>query len=668
MNYKLYALLFALTLAATPALQAMRLTRGLMATSRSLRPAIEAGKHSLAQTHSTRHNGHGYGQEEPRYAYGNYSIPAAVTAGVVLTAKNDLEEEDASSIIEKLDITDIKAVQEFLKNATIEQQQAIANAIAQNIQNYTSSDFMSILFSILNEQNKEVIIAAIAQNFNTLFEKHFFHPFLFRRILQFANDEAQDLITTFIAKNPDKFDPDELPLLLQLFNEKNKVIITTGLIINISDTFTQEEINSIYEKLIWFFTALLSDLQKESQKIVLNAILKKDIPGLQDFLTEQNPKNIATLMQHLDKLSPADLILIFVCANKESSEYIKQVINAKIDDFIGQSEINTQSTMHLKTHPVLAWINLGNIINDPKHRNVFQQAIRYERTAPENHVLFYHSLRSPIYWLQLLYGKLWEKKYNEAANKYQFLRFPDDNDPFSNAILQLDGIQKRTELINDGRIINEDELRPYLLFANYALFGNSLDWGSSSAFYYLNNFNCVDPDITTQTIVDKFGDQALFGKYKTEFEQLENEYKQIMSNSLLLQLSVPQKALADHVYLAEPGGYKKKLKIGEEETDNIQSIIHALRTTPEKIENTDQQEFCIVMTPDAVHKLREQGAEVRVYGDFDQEKLNALIARLETLIARMAQENPQTFSARMTPTQSYQAYKPVLDDLLQKKD
>lgn len=61
MNYKLYALILTLTLSATPAMQAMRATRSLVATARTLRPAaIPTGKHALAQTHSTRNNGYGY--------------------------------------------------------------------------------------------------------------------------------------------------------------------------------------------------------------------------------------------------------------------------------------------------------------------------------------------------------------------------------------------------------------------------------------------------------------------------------------------------------------------------------------------------------------------------------------------------------------------------------
>ena len=178
----------------------------------------------------------------------------------------------------------------------------------------------------------------------------------------------------------------------------------------------------------------------------------------------------------------------------------------------------------------------------------------------------------------------------------------------------------------------------------------------------------VIQSITTQDVVDKFGDYALFGKYQREFGQLENEFKQIVHNSVLLQLAIPHKSLNDYAYLAYPGGNKKKLHISGEKIDDVSTIIKTLKINPEAFSETDQQEFCIVMTPDAVHALREQGAEIRVYGDFNQAKLNALICKLETLIARIAIENPQTFSAKLTPTQSYQAYKPILNELTKKHE
>ena len=174
------------------------------------------------------------------------------------------------------------------------------------------------------------------------------------------------------------------------------------------------------------------------------------------------------------------------------------------------------------------------------------------------------------------------------------------------------------------------------------------------------------PDISTKNIVEKFADQSIYHKYKSELAQLEQEFKSIVPNSVFVQLKIPQ-TLKDHVYLSCPGGYKK-LKISGEETDNVEAIISTLKKAPETMDNTDQQEFCIVMTPDTVHTLREQGAQVRVYGDFDQTKLDAVITKLEALIARVAQENPKTFSARMTPSQSYPAFKPVFDDLMAQKD
>ena len=322
---------------------------------------------------------------------------------------------------------------------------------------------------------------------------------------------------------------------------------------------------------------------------------------------------------------------------------------------------------------------VATIVNNPKYKMAFQQALSHEREVANNSAVFYHSQRSPVYWLELLYTKLWEQKYNQKSTNYLFTRFPDDETEFLNAILQFDGHEKRKTLLQKGRMWH-DELRPYLLFTNYALFGNATELGSCSIHYFLQNYNVGNPAITTETIMDKFGGWRRFSQYAAEFEQLEKEFKQIVPNSVLLQLCIPYEALNEHVYLAMPGGNKKKLKISDEEIDDVGAIIKTLKGNPKAFDTytsiitpkvvygtTDRQEFCVVMTPDTVHTLREQGAEVHVYGDFDQAKLYALVVKLEALIARMAKENPKAFSAQMTPPQSYQAYKPILDDLMKKK-
>lgn len=345
--------------------------------------------------------------------------------------------------------------------------------------------------------------------------------------------------------------------------------------------------------------------------------------------------------------------------SKEDVQKINTALIKKLDPLYDTSTITCQSTGHLERNALRAKNLIQEIKNNEDAKSIFSQVLQHERAIADKAAVFYHSQQNPVYWLEILYTKLWERKYNQKNNNYIFTRFPDDCSSWSNAILQYDGHQNRKKILTNG--VAEDWR--YVLFVNYALFGNSTDWGSCSAHSFIDDWKIPNPSITSQMILDKFGNQKLYDTYKEEIEQLEHEFKTIIPNKVLLQLILPYEALQDHVYLAAPCGFKKKLKIRGKETDNVSTILYTLKTAPDTIDDSDRQEFCIVMTPDTVHTLREQGAEIRVYGTHDKEKLNQLIAKLEALIDKIATENPEYFSPQLTPTQSYEAYKDVIKAL-----
>ena len=500
------------------------------------------------------------------------------------------------------------------------------------------------------EQSKQVIISAIIQNMNNNKEETLIAMNRYigiDNVLEHCNEHNAEMITAFIVKNFNEYSINQIFSILNVSTDKNKKSIIAAVAQNINSSTGKhlDIFNNFKRNYVWGLEVLFE-------------ILKACNEQTQATVT-------AIIIDNIEKYSGETLFDIIKLATAKNREIILCAIAKKVDEFIDQHAIDSQSAAHLKENTMLAWEYITTIANNPKYKAAFQQALSHERSISNDSAVFYHSQKSPVYWLELLYTKFWEQKYNQKSTNYLFTRFPDDVGEFSNAVLQLDGQKKKSILLKEGRI---NELRPYLFFVNYALFGNSARPGSCSTYYFIENFNVGDPEITSQTIIDKFGDQAIFDKYKIELEQLEKEFKEIVPNSVLLQLAIPHKTLNDHVYLAVPGGVKKKLQISGEETDDVATIIKTLKTTPKVIDDTDRQEFCVVMTPDTVHTLREEGAEVRVYGGFNQGKLNALILKLEMLIARIAQENPQTFSAKLTPPQCYQAYKPVLNELMQKKD
>lgn len=698
MNYKLYVLLLILPLATNPALQAMRARSALVTTARSLHnPALQAGRQALTHTQFTKNNERERFYDESHSTRQDYYLPAAALAiGLGLTTQQAMDEHDESLQLPKLDIYNINAVIDVLQNGTEDDKRLVTEKVAQKITHYNVEDIIHML-QCTQRRPHRTIVNALAKNITQ------YTPQQIAQILTGdAQDETHDLIASALNKNYNNFTGYTISGY-RLLSHADYLYEYAKAINSLKEKYRGKAIdpladdldkNTVEDGLGWNIRKILENSPKQSKQVILSALIQnmnnnkqatiRDIRyyiGFDEVLKHCNEHNakkiIAFIVKNINFLSMASsvpgyyreiIVDIHKACGEQSQEIIMSAFTQKVDDLMGQHEIDSQSAAHLKENIIAAWQYVTIIANNPKYKTAFQQALTHEHSISGDSAVFYHSQKSPIYWLELLYTKLWEQKYNQKSTNYLFTRFPDDQKEFANAVLQFDGQEKRTALLKQGRIQGSNELRPYLFFVNYALFGNSTNWGSCSARYFINNFNVGDPSITTQTIIERFGDQAIFGKYKAELEQLENEFKEIVPNSVLLQLVIPHEVLNEHVYLAAPGGYKKTLQISGEEVDNVNTIIKALKSNPKAFDQTDQHEFCLVMTPDTVHTLREQGAEVRAYGDFDQDKLDALNTKLEKLIARIAQENPQTFSAKMTPMESYQAYKPVLDELIKKKD
>ncbi len=534
------------------------------------------------------------------------------------------------------DLSQILQVSKLVNDNTV------AVVIAQNIEKFTAWD-LSIYLKASNDHTLATAIAAdIAKNTNT--QKYKIWELC--RFLEASHGRTTTTITKYILQNAQKYTVEELCMFLKASNDNVLATTITRHIMQNVQKYTVEELCKYLE------ASHEPTLVTTITSYIMQNVPKYTLEELCMFLGASNDRTLTRhIAQNIQKYNSQDLQMFVSASSDQNRKIILEEMLAKIETFIGEYPIDNQSSAHLRKNPIAAWDYIKTIANNPKYKATIDQALIHEHQVSDRMASFYHSQRSPVYWLELLYTKLWEQKYNQKSNNYLFTRFPNDRTDHSNALLQFDGHKKRADLLENGRT---DELRPYLFFANYALFGNSTNWGSCSIHYFINNFNIGDPNITTATIIGTFGDGSLFGKYRTELEQLETEFRKIVPGSVLLQINIPHQTLNEHIYLAKPFGYKKKLCISGEETDDVNTIIKTLKTNPQALEETDPHEFCLIMTPDTIHTLREHGTEIRIYGDFDQEKLKTLTDKLESLIARMAKENPRTFAAKFTPTQSYQ--------------
>ena len=101
-------------------------------------------------------------------------------------------------------------------------------------------------------------------------------------------------------------------------------------------------------------------------------------------------------------------------------------------------------------------------------------------------------------------------------------------------------------------------------------------------------------------------------------------------------IAIPQESIANCVYLAHPGGYKKTITIDWRKTDDINKIMHTLKNNPEKIRNTDRLEFCLVMTQDQQGGMNpDSGIKIIPIRAVDPEEWKAFEAKQDALFEQI---------------------------------
>ncbi|MGE0009288.1 MAG: hypothetical protein AB7F19_01995 [Candidatus Babeliales bacterium] len=332
------------------------------------------------------------------------------------------------------------------------------------------------------------------------------------------------------------------------------------------------------------------------------------------------------------------------CSPKEIKKYSD--LAKELFNFQG---IMSQSDGHLQQNACVAWDNIMTIVGNPAYKKVFDSALAHERYVANESAVFYHAQQNIYYWLELLYTKLWERKYNQPLSNYLFLRFPDEQNQDTIVKELQNGEQTRKRWLVQGRQKNHtaEDISPIVLGTNYALFANSKNHLCSTVQYFVHKFNDFDPKITTSDILAKFSTQDLYHRYKPLLDDIEHEFKKVVPQSVLLQIMIPFHLLKEHVYLSTQGSWKTSIYIHDKVTDDVYTILHTLKTAPAAFPESDTPVFRIIVTPDSLHILRIQGAHILIYGAFDKEKLQQIITKLEQLIERIAQENPELFENKV---------------------
>ncbi len=281
-------------------------------------------------------------------------------------------------------------------------------------------------------------------------------------------------------------------------------------------------------------------------------------------------------------------------------------------------------------------------LNNPDLLAMNMQIIIKERELNnKGYYTFIHGQRWEYHLAEQWYRFLWELRNQQPTDDYVFLHLKPEVDQ-----TELDKEQKiRERLLTYGRCCYDcpegEELRQRILFINYALFGNITNEDSSSAHYCAKNYNHRSIQISLDNVFNFHEYSLYYATYKQELKELEHEHKSLSEYGNMLLIAIPQDILKDCVYSCRSGGGKQGVYIHEVgETDDINSIMNALRTDAKKVNNSDQVEFSMPMTWDFTLNPNN-GIKIFSFNAADQKKLAAFNKKSDALFKKIKQDIEQ---------------------------
>ncbi len=311
------------------------------------------------------------------------------------------------------------------------------------------------------------------------------------------------------------------------------------------------------------------------------------------------------------------------------SDSLQLIFLLKLNHSNQSIEYQTPTERHLWTHinQVLRRYSIvQKYFSEENLRHILQQINQREREFNNaGYITFFHGQQSKYTFIEEWFTKLWGLKNNRSIKEFLFAHVKQVQTGQQTTL--------RTEIVGRGESLEQD--RQHLLFMNYAFFNNSTNLASCTANYILTNNNYIKPSINLETAFELNGYQKIYQQFKSQLEELEREYQKLCNYGSLLLIAIPQEHLADCVYLARPGGDKKAITIDGQETNDINLIMHTLRTNPEKIKDTDL-EFCLVMTQDNHGGMNpDSGIKIIPIRAVDPEEWKAFEAQQDALFEKI---------------------------------
>ena len=315
--------------------------------------------------------------------------------------------------------------------------------------------------------------------------------------------------------------------------------------------------------------------------------------------------------------------------NQEASSLdmiIKKVLYNKYFNAQDSFSCLSQTEQHISTNIEPIVNGMSHYFINPDFLNMSTYIIAKEQELKnQDYYTFIHGQRWEYQLAEEWYRFLWELRKQKPIQDYVFPHLKQEE-------TDLDKEQKVREQLLKGKGIDHQRI----LFTNYALFGNSTKLGSSSAHYFVDNANVGNIHISLEDVFRLHGYLPYYKKYKRKLKRIEREHKKLSKHGNLLLIAVPEDKLKDCVYSCE-----RSLNIQEiGETDDIKIIMDTLRTNQEKLGNSDQVEFCMIMTWDLALNP-DSGLKMFSYNAADQEKLTAFNEKANALFEKIKKDIEQ---------------------------
>ncbi len=277
------------------------------------------------------------------------------------------------------------------------------------------------------------------------------------------------------------------------------------------------------------------------------------------------------------------------------------------------------------------------VLKDPNIKKVVDTVIDLEKKYEPTHYTFTHGRNRAYECVSTVYGALWKYAYNtEIPEGFIFTHTKDVHDPLMHTV-KLHEEKKLHEANIKERDNISGEIRNRRLFLNTQLFGNMQVRGSSSFSYFLHSSNASGVvKVKAKDVFGQFGQQALYEKYKDEFEALEKEHTALSEQGELLVVAVPKDRVNQDVTCMHVNGRAApQYMINGKMTNNVQEILEARKKDPSVGDNV--LNFTLAMTDTAALDPKS-GIKIHSVQKIDEEKYAAWQAKLDALMAKVEAE------------------------------